>query len=1018
GNSLNNVITGTAFNDVLNGASGSDTMIGGLGDDTYYVDNVLDVASENVGAGTDTVFSSVNYTLGANTERLNLTGAALIGTGNALDNIITGTSGHNILNGGLGADTMVGGLGDDTYYVESLTDVVTENVGEGSDTVNTTIDGYILGNNIENLVLSGAAHYGVGNAQANTITGTNGADILDGGAGVDTLVGGLGDDTYYVDNAADVLQEALSAGTDTAMAAVNYTLGDNIENLTLTGAATIGTGNALDNILMGGAAADTLYGLSGNDTIDGGVGADTMVGGIGDDTYYVDNIGDIIIEAAGEGIDKVIVGFDYVLGENIESAHITGAAHSVTGNSGNNTISGGTGDDHIDGGAGDDLEIGGGGNDILISSSGLDSLAGGEGDDVYVVKGGHVEIEDFIGHDTLDASEAIGDSYIDLSGDDISHIQGEDTHMGAGGTTLAPLDVQFLQDLSGSFGDDIANVRTLVPNIVTALQSVQSNSMFGSSTFVDKPTSPFGSAGDWVYQTVLGLTNNAASLASTYNAMVIHSGADEPEAQIEALMQLALRPLEVGFRADSARFVVLFTDAPFHVAGNGALGGITNPNNGDVIVDATEDYPLIAQVKAALEVANIIPIFAIAGGYESTYQGLVTQIGRGTVVTLSADSSNVVAAISAGMTAATVTQIEDAKGGEGNDTLKGNDVANVLTGNNGNDIFIGRGGDDIINGGAGVDTAVFSGVYVDYLIKISGVTITITDNNLLDGNDGKEILTGVEVLQFLNATINLTTSTFEGSTGIDTFTALNNNNWTLNGLAANDSLKGRNGNDIINGNDGNDTLNGKAGDDDLTGGLGNDRIYGGDGNDIIHYANNKISEGYDRIYGEVGFDRIVAGANNTYIGIQEITGVEEISANGFSGVAIRGNSSDQNFDFSATTLINIANIDMGAGNDRVMGSSGADSIKGNLGNDILNGCGGADILYGGGGADIFNFDSLSLTARDTVRDFSLTDGDVINLQNLLAGYDPVTSAIADFVRISDSGLNSYVAVDVDGALNG
>ena len=100
--------------------SGKDTMTGGAGNDTYVVDNSGDVVIENAGNGTDTVLSSINFTLGANFEWLTLSGSASDGTGNALSNNITGNSGSNILsglagndllNGGAGNDTLVGGLG-------------------------------------------------------------------------------------------------------------------------------------------------------------------------------------------------------------------------------------------------------------------------------------------------------------------------------------------------------------------------------------------------------------------------------------------------------------------------------------------------------------------------------------------------------------------------------------------------------------------------------------------------------------------------------------------------------------------------------------------------------------------------------------------------------------------------------------------------------------------------------------------------------------------------------------------
>ena len=368
----NDTLIGGAGNDLLDGGLGTDSMTGGTGNDTYVVDAASDVVTESLNSGTDTVQSSITYSLGANVENLTLTGTAAInGTGNALDNVLTGNSAANTLTGGAGNDVYVIGAGD----------TVVETANAGLDTVLSDVT-TTLSANVELLVLNGAsAINGTGNSLANTLSGNSAGNTLDGGVGADILAGLDGNDTYLVDNAGDLVIELANNGIDTVQSTVTYTLTANVENLTLTGTAAInGTGNILDNVLLGNGANNTLTGGAGNDMFDGGAGNDTMVGGTGNDTYVVTAVGDVVTENANEGTDTVQSSLAYTLGANVENLTLTGttaingtgngSANVMIGNSGANVLSGAGGADTLRGGVGNDTLNGGSGNDIFLFGRG------------------------------------------------------------------------------------------------------------------------------------------------------------------------------------------------------------------------------------------------------------------------------------------------------------------------------------------------------------------------------------------------------------------------------------------------------------------------------------------------------------------------------------------------------------------------------------------------------------------------------------------------------------------------
>ncbi|QRM29994.1 calcium-binding protein [Microvirga sp. VF16] len=514
GNALANTITGNDGHNILDGKAGADRLAGAKGNDTYIVDHAGDRVTEKANQGLDTVQASVSYTLGAHVENLLLTGSALFGTGNELANAITGNALANQLNGdagndtldggagddvllggtgtdlllggdgndaldggsendslegGLGndrldgeaaADAMAGGQGDDVYFVDHAGDVVSEGAGSGTDTVWSSVD-YALGADVERLMLTGAALSGTGNALANTITGTARNNILDGGAGADTLDGGTGDDTYVVDEAGDVIVEAVGGGTDTVRAAFDYTLGNTLEHLVLIGTAVAGTGNGLDNAITGNALDNTLDGGDGADTLDGGGGADTLIGGAGNDVYIVDHADDVIDEQGGEtDFDTVRTTLQtYFMRAGIETlVMLDDNGTNANGNTLNNNITTGSGDDFLDGGTGADTLRGGSGNDTYTIDQAGDTVVENADEGIDTVRspmmsytlGDHVENLTLIGGAMIGIGNDL-DNFI--TGNSFSNQlegrDGNDTLVGGGTDALI-----------GGTGDDLYIVKT------------------------------------------------------------------------------------------------------------------------------------------------------------------------------------------------------------------------------------------------------------------------------------------------------------------------------------------------------------------------------------------------------------------------------------------------------------------------------------------------------------------------------------------------------------------------------
>ncbi|HEY8577188.1 MAG TPA: calcium-binding protein [Devosia sp.] len=742
GNNLNNVLTGNgganilnggAGNDTLDGGAGIDTLTGGIGDDFYMVDTAGDVVTENANEGTDTVQASVSYALGANVERLTLTGTASInGTGNGLENILTGNGGSNRLDGGGGADTLIGGDGNDVYVVDSLGDIVVES-GTGSDTVQTSLTYSIATlSTVENLSLTGAASINAtGNLQANVLTGNSGNNVLDGGAGADILIGGYGNDTYVVDDAGDMVDETFGTGTDQVQSSVSFILGSNVENLTLTGSGAInGTGNSLANVLTANSANNVLNGGGGNDVLDGGAGADTLIGGDGNDTYVVDNTGDVVEETSGTGTDHVQSSVSFILGSNVENLTLTGSgtingtgnslANVLTGNSANNVLNGGAGDDVLDGGAG------------------ADTLIGGDGNNTYVVDNAGDVVDEFgTGTDVVKASFSFSLSV--LGNVENLILTGSGAINGTGNNLANRLTGNIADNvLEGGVGSDRLYGGQGNDTLVGGADGDILDGGAGADTMI-------GGLGNDVYY-----VDDAWDLVSEY----ANEGDDEVQSSVTYVLSENVEALRLLWSN-----VIDGTGNNLNntIVGNAASNTLNGHEGDDVLWGGDGDDTLIGGDGRDSMQGDAGADIMIGGLGDDSYKlsdaqdVIVEDAGEGidqvtsnlASYTLGANLENLMLNWSSGNSTGIGNSLANRiSGNEGNNILSGEDGNDSLDGSYGDDTLMGGAGNDILQGSRGMDI-LKGGTGIDTLTGGDGDDIleggTDTDYDWLSGGSGNDI---------------------------------------------------------------------------------------------------------------------------------------------------------------------------------------------------------------------------------------------------------------------------------------
>jgi Ca2+-binding RTX toxin-like protein len=991
GGAGNDSLDGGAGNDTLNGGEGADSLIGGAGADFYIIDNLGDKVFESLSGDIDTVISSVDFTLGANVERLTLTGSdTLKGIGNSLANTLVGNSVANTLDGGAGNDSLVGGAGNDYYIIDSLTDIVVEGASAGTDSVLASINNYVLASNVEVLVLGGAIASGsgnslnntlIGNAAANTLQGDVGNDSLDGGAGNDwlnggvgndTMDGGLGNDYYIVDSLTDLVVETSSlGGIDSVVANVNaYTLTENTEWLILDAAVAVGTGNSSANTLIGNVLANTL---------NGGAGNDSMIGSFGNDYYIVDSLSDKVIESLGGGTDSVLAELSgYTLSGNTEWLILGSTAATGFGNSLGNTLVGNSLDNTLDGGAG------------------ADSLAGGKGNDVYIVNDAENAISEAAdsGVDTVisSASFTLGLNLekLTLTGTAVAGFGNSLANTIIGNSVANTLDGGTGNDsLIGGAGNDYYTIDSLSDEVVEASLNGGVDSVFSKISGYTLESN--------VEVLILGNSVAAGTGNSAANTLIGNSAANTLDggAGVDSLLGLA---------GNDYYIIDSLADKVFEAV-NAGTDSVLTQVTGYTLAGNTEWLILASSIESGT--GNSLANTLIGNSTANTLDGA---LGNDSLVGLAGDDYYIVDSLSdvvfESLNGGLDSVIANVSGytlsgniewlalastigaGTGNslaNTLVGNSAANTLDGGAGNDSIDGGAGNDWLNGGLGNDTLV-GGLGNDYYI-VDSLTDVLVESSTLGGIDSVSSTVSHSLND--NLEVLILSGTAASGTGNSLANTLLGNSLanTLDGGAGNDSLAGLAGNDfyIVDSlldkvfeavNAGTDSILAQINDYTLAGNTEWLRldagIAKGTGNSLANtLLGNSIANTLD---GGIGSDSLIGGEGDDYYTVDNLTDSVFESLNGGIDSVVASVSG-----YTLSSNVEWLRLDstIGVG----IGNSLANTLVGNASANTLDGGSGNDSLVGLAGNDYYIIDSLG----DEIVESSLSGG-VDSVQAKVSGY--------------------------------
>ncbi len=384
-----------------------------------------------------------------------------------------------------------------------------------------------------------------------------------------------------------------------------------------------------------------------------------------------------------------------------------------------------------------------------------------------------------------------------------------------------------------------------------------------------------------------------------------------------------------------------------------------------------------------------------------------------------------------------IYNVEAVVGSAYNDSITGGDDKDYLKGEQGNDYLDGGLGTDQLFGGEGNDTYFYgSGIDTLHEVADNGIDRVVFDaawspddailvDNVLvfEAGANELIFNNLDLFEIFSF------AGYDDMSAAEFFALLSGEGATDVGTSGDNIFIGSSDQSSYDGLDGVDTVDysasvgavrvdleagaGTSGDADGDSYISIENIIGTDDASARDYiwgdaGDNHIQgmAGHDLLEGGDGADIIDGGDGWDYA--RYIRSDAGININLETGVNTGG-------DAEGDVLLNIEAVVASDYNDTLRGGDNDDYLKGEDGDDILTGGLGRDLLYGGDGADTFVFEAISAFDRvDMIRDFDISEGDVINIADLLSGYDDLTDAITDFVQLTQNGSNTDVQINVAG----